>query len=179
MDNGEIDLWSTHTPVLAACAIHTTGPILELGCGHYSTRLLHALCPNRKLITVDINKKYIDMLSYLKSDNHEIFLVDDILEWLQRQQASNVLPHDFGFIFEDSGRAQKRFDHIKFLRHRTDLFVLNNTEHVDGGTPYRKAYAGYERIIPTYEFKHDYKAYPVWTSILSDKPLPTWVKEIV
>ena len=35
--------YATRQPLLALAVAQTDGPILELGCGHYSTPLLHAL----------------------------------------------------------------------------------------------------------------------------------------
>jgi len=84
MDNGEIDLWGTHIPVLAACVAKTTGPVLELGCGHYSTRLLHALCGamGRQLLTVDVNLKWLARFADLRAPLHEIVHTDVISQFV-------------------------------------------------------------------------------------------------
>ena len=36
--------YGTHLPPLLKCVLMTDGPVLELGCGEWSTPVLHALC---------------------------------------------------------------------------------------------------------------------------------------
>lgn len=44
MTESETLAWSSHLPALLACIGATTGPVLELGVGHFSTPVLHAIC---------------------------------------------------------------------------------------------------------------------------------------
>lgn len=54
--------YMTHVPALAAAVAHTTGPVLELGCGHGSTPLLHAMCQPtaRVLCTVESDSHWAE-----------------------------------------------------------------------------------------------------------------------
>lgn len=174
---GQIDLWSTHLPVLAAAVAKTQGPILELGCGHYSTRLLHALCDGRELITVDGNANFVEMMKPLISPFHQIVCVSDIAAWVASTLAAGDLPH-FAFVFEDSGRAQLRPNNIAALRGHADFFVVNNTEpDPRSDARYRPVYR-YETILPTFPHQWTYKRYPVWTSVVSDNPIPDWLERL-
>lgn len=185
MDNGEIDLWATHLPVLAACVANTTGPVLELGCGHYSTRLLHALCRNRQLLTIDANPVWLEKFAALRTPTHCLLSVPSIAAFLRnagpRLLADGMnlaeFPARFSLVFEDSGRAQLRPDNIAAIRPHADLILVNNTEPGLNAEPFRPVYR-YETIIPTFPYRFDYKVYPVWTSVLSESPLPAWLKEI-
>jgi hypothetical protein len=61
----------------------TTGPVLELGCGLYSTNPLHWACfvPNRKLVTYENNPAYYEFLKAYETDFHEVHCIslwDDI-----------------------------------------------------------------------------------------------------
>lgn len=51
--------WGTHQTPLISAVMHTKGPILELGCGDFSTPLLHAICSTnqRMLLSTDTDKK--------------------------------------------------------------------------------------------------------------------------
>jgi len=40
--------WGTHQVPLITVVVNTKGPILELGCGDFSTPILHALCTAEK-----------------------------------------------------------------------------------------------------------------------------------
>lgn len=67
--------WGSHLPALLACIGATTGPVLELGVGHFSTPALHALCGAMKRILTS---------------------VEDSPEWLDEFQAKyHTLSHDF------------------------------------------------------------------------------------
>lgn len=46
--------YQSHLPALLACCAVTTGPVLELGCGHFSTPHLHALCGALKRLLVSV-----------------------------------------------------------------------------------------------------------------------------
>jgi len=190
MDNGEIDLWGTHIPVLAACVAKTTGPVLELGCGHYSTRLLHALCGamGRQLLTVDVNLKWLARFADLRAPLHEIVHTDVISQFVGcrhfgRHPATGDL-YEFpeggrwSVVFEDSGIAQRRPDNLIALRGKADLFILNNTEpDPQGRGPTRPVYELHR--LPDFRYRWDYKRYPVWTSVLSDSPIPDWLERLV
>lgn len=172
MDNGEIDLWSTHLPLLALCVANTEGPVLELGCGHYSTLLLHALCapglgPARQLVTCDTNPGWLLKFSDLRCAWHEVVHSDGVDRYVGKRWA---------LIFVDEAPAGHRVPAIRALRQSTDLFVLNNTE--PPFTEGRKAYR-YDEILPSFPHRYDYKRYPsTWASVVSDKPLPDWLEAV-
>ena len=47
--------WGSHLPALLECVLRTTGPVLEMGAGLWSTPVLHAVCEQqaRRLVTVE------------------------------------------------------------------------------------------------------------------------------
>jgi hypothetical protein len=47
--------WGSHMPALLACIGATTGPVLEIGCGHFSTPALYALCfaAGREFVSIE------------------------------------------------------------------------------------------------------------------------------
>ena len=176
MDDGTIDLWGTHLPVLLEAILHTTGPVLELGSGHYSTRLIRVCAgafPARRFVTCDNQRDWWERVKDLASANHEIvcepWTERFVAEALARRQPWDV-------VFVDEAPAQHRCPEIKRLRNVTELFVVNNVEpDPRGDAPYRPVYRGYADLLPTFRFSHVYKRYPVWTGIYSDSPLPEWV----
>lgn len=59
--------WATHQELLVACVCGSMGPVLELGCGHYSTPLLHHLCVSagRHLVSCDTDTGWAKQFAYL------------------------------------------------------------------------------------------------------------------
>ena len=52
--------YQSHLPALLACIASTTGPVLEVGVGHFSTPHLHALCGalKRNLVSMEWDKAW-------------------------------------------------------------------------------------------------------------------------
>lgn len=69
----------SHLPILMKAVESTTGSILELGCGLYSTTPLHWACyiPKRKLVTYENNSDYFDFLKSYETEWHEVHCIDD------------------------------------------------------------------------------------------------------
>ena len=61
----------------------TQGPVLELGCGLYSTTYLHWICfpTKRPLVTYENNPEYFEFLKEHETDFHKVHCIahwDDI-----------------------------------------------------------------------------------------------------
>lgn len=64
---------------LAVSALATTGDMLELGMGFYSTKILHKISQDygRKLVSIDTDSNWIDQFKEFNSTElHNIFLVN-------------------------------------------------------------------------------------------------------
>jgi hypothetical protein len=64
--------FGTHSVPLALACMNTTGPVLELSCGYYSTILLHGICKQqgRELLTADHNLNWLSKFRYLETSWH-------------------------------------------------------------------------------------------------------------
>ena len=64
--------WGTHMTPLITAVSHTEGPILEMGCGDFSTPILHAICSPTKrfLLTTESHRSWMDLFLDLKNDWH-------------------------------------------------------------------------------------------------------------
>lgn len=60
----------------------TSGPVLELGTGIYSTPFLHWACHahKRELISYENNPTFFKVFQAYQEDFHKIFLIDDLGE---------------------------------------------------------------------------------------------------
>jgi hypothetical protein len=152
----DMDAVATHLRLLAAAAVRTSGDVLELGCGWYSTPLLHEVCraAGRKLWTFDNQPYWLPPFENLRHDGHVVRRVG----WWG--ELYDILPRDlrFGLVFVDQGQPAEREYAVRNLINRADVFVMHDTEELH-------AY-GYERTLPLFKY--------AWTD-LSQKQAHTTV----
>lgn len=145
--------WSTHMPVLIKLANITTGPIMEVGSGVYSTPLLHWLCAGtkRKLVSYENDKDFIKLAKEYRARNHSIRLVDDFLTIPNTDHYSVI------FIDHNGHTRGKTAVHFK---DSADYIVIHDS-NVVGKNMYQVAF-------PEFKYRKDYDRCKPWTSVLSN-----------
>lgn len=156
--DGEMDLVATHQRSIVAAAMRTTGPMLELGVGWYSTPLLHEIseAQQRPLETVDNNMDWLAQFMCLNTTAHQLKLIGwwgGLLSLLNHKS--------YGFCFVDQGQPADREYTVRSLLDRVDVFVFHDTEE---GPAY-----GYNRVLPLFEYQWTDKCQQSWTTIASNK----------
>jgi hypothetical protein len=147
-----MDRTGTHFPILAACVASTKGRVLELGCGDYSTPMLHFLCKGRPLVSIDTDAKWLARFEDLKNPDHVFHLAVDF---------GSVALIDEGLwvvTLIDHAPALRRVVDIRRLMHRSKFLVVHDTEDLG---------YGYEAVLPEFKFRHDYKRWDCWTTVVS------------
>lgn len=89
--------WGSHLPPLMACAAICEGPVLEIGCGHFSTPCLHAVCTARRiqLVTVELEDSWRDLFAGYQTPLHAVLKQSDaLLQELCKKQWGVVLVDD-------------------------------------------------------------------------------------
>jgi len=127
----------SHLPVLMKAVAETEGPILELGCGIYSTNPLHWACwvAKRKLVTYENNPRYYDFLKSYATDFHEVHCITD---W----DAIDVSgPWSVAFIDHEPGVGRLRLQEAKQVLH-AEYVVAHDTE------PKNDSKYGFSRLDP-------------------------------
>jgi hypothetical protein len=149
----------SHLPVLIKIVQMTTGPILELGCGIYSTTFLHWICfpTKRRLVTYENNKNYFDFLkSYEDSSFHEVNTIP-VNGW-----DSIDISEPWSIAFIDHSPDKRRGMEAKRLRH-ADYVVAHDTNN----THLKKQ--GYDKALGYFKYKWKFaEVYPN-TSLWSNK----------
>lgn len=143
------DDWSTHQPVLYAVATSTKGPIIEFGCGHGSTDLLHEICEKegRILITLEDDLNWLNQFAakyegrgYV-SDNsgwHKFFFVpgknlqdyENPAHWitfLNEFELLNELSFDLCFIDQSPWLA--RFETVKKMKDIARFVIVHDVDY--------------------------------------------------
>ena len=109
------DPYSTHQRLLVRGLMETTGPVLELGCGHYSTPIVQEIC---------------------RSQNREMTSLDNHPAWVRQFDAKTVRWDRFtpdcsyGLVMVDHADPphHQRWKQILKLLPWCDTFVAHDTE---------------------------------------------------
>ena len=148
----EENQYGTHLPVLAYFVSKTTGPVLELGSGYYSTPILNLLCKDRLLVTADSNKEWIRRFYSLRNYNHAFFEVDD---WSKFDHIDK--PWDVAFV--DHAPGERRVVDIERLKNNCKYILVHDSE---------TASYGYEPTLSTFKYRYDYRFFRTWTTVVSN-----------
>lgn len=102
----ETEPGASHQPLLIWAVENTTGPVLELGCGDYSTPLLHDLLKDtkRKLVSVDDDLTWMGRFSKLTSITHS-FVVTNQTKW--KETIDSFANIKWGVVFVDQGYTKE------------------------------------------------------------------------
>lgn len=173
-----MDAYATHIPLIARCFLQTDGPVLELGCGEYSTLLLHELCQNtgRPLVTIDCDKDWMDRFTDLSLEGmftHEFICVGMTEEFKKTGQAQiqdhkvwaeckRIDQNPWGLVFIDHRPGERRKDDILRLKDRAQVIVVHDSQEPG---------YGYEPIFAKFTHRFDYKRFEHWTTALWQESL--------
>lgn len=146
----------SHLPVLMKIVNMTQGPILELGCGLYSTNPLHWACHStkRRLVTYENNPDYFGFIKAYENDFHEVHCIND---W-----SSIDISEPWSVAFVDHEPASRRAVEIKRLSH-AEYVVAHDANNKDD-RKYR-----YSTILKLYKYHLRYAGANPHTTIFSNK----------
>jgi len=148
--------YATHMAALITAVVNTNGPVLELGCGDFSTPLLHAICgvSGRYLLSAESNLQWMSLFCDLVTEKHDFLLVKDVDDWNNIGQDRH-----WSVVFVDHAPGKRRVVDIRRLRNNAEIFVIHDTED---------SYYGYEPLLSSFKYKHVYKRYSITTTVVSD-----------
>ena len=148
--------WGSHIPVLVKAFELSSGNILELGTGPFSSPILHWLSfdSKRRLVSYENNKEYFDMHKTFQNNLHEINLVTD---WEKID-----LKKQWGMAFVDLAPARSRKSAIERLYGHCDFLIVHDTE------PESEKWYRCKDIFAKFKYRTDYKKSKPWTSVFSD-----------
>lgn len=156
-------VYGTHIHPLITAVMNTTGDVLEMGCGDFSTPLLHSICKiqNRKVVSTDTDKQWLSLFMDLHSMNHTFQYVPvyetNIPDHHQWDRVGN---QKWGVVFIDHRPGERRAIDIVRFKNDADIIVVHDTENPG---------YGYESAFKYFKYRYDYKRYNVWTTLVSNK----------
>jgi len=145
----------SHLPVLMKLLPMTSGPILELGAGVYSTIYLHWACfpEKRRLVTYEDNPEFHRFARQFANDYHEIRCIRN---W---DELDPTGPWDIAFV--DHGQDRRRWMDIAKLTH-AQYVVAHDAENSDSHKYH------YERIHPLFKYRWKYNKTLPYTAVFSN-----------
>lgn len=185
-----MDLVATHQRCLIGAALRTSGPILELGCGWYSTPLLHeiAVVQQRYLVTLDNNDHWLQQFAARGWPDHYGFKDRyHQLKYVEWWEDAKLTPKDYdltsvkwGLVFVDQGPPIERYYVTKRIAPRRsdmvgvsepDVFVFHDTED-------RHPY-GYDRILDKFRYVYHDKCQKAITTVCSNtEDVTKWFRDL-
>ena len=150
----QADFGGSHIPVLHKLLSTTSGPVLELGCGWYSTTYLHWACwPNRRrLVSYESDRHWTTAVSPFRSSYHQIMWTDN---W-----DSVDLSEPWSVALVDHHPNLRRVKDIERLTHAEYVVVHD----IDG--PKRRYH--YHRVYPMFKYSYIYTGEHPNTGVFSN-----------
>lgn len=152
--------YGTHLPCLIKALEKTSGDILELGTGVFSTPFLRywAMLYNRQLFSIENYKEWYDfMLKYWESNkNHHIFFIDNY--------SKTKIDHPWDVVLIDQTPDSSRSKEAIRLKDFAKYIILHDSNPSNDKITY------YSKVYPFFKYK------TVW---MHDKNSATVVSNLV
>lgn len=163
----ESDPFSTHLVPLISAVLQTVGPVVEMGMGHYSTPVLHELCHDRFLVSVDNDEQWFKQFEYLRRREHAMMYAADPDDWTACDSVIETLGlGKLGVLFIDNGGdVANRAKSIKRWGPHAVFTVIHDSNVVDsaGISKY-----GLDEIRADFKYSYEYEPYVLHTLVLSN-----------
>lgn len=157
--------YGTHMAPLINAVINTTGDVFEMGCGDYSTPILHYILTNQKrnLLSTDTDKKWLNLFVHLENEYHKFQYVDVYdNDWDLNPKPwkwDEIGNKKWSVVFIDHRPGERRKIDIERFKNSSEIIVIHDTE--------QKSY-GYDSVIEKFKYKYTYKIYNVYTTLVSN-----------
>lgn len=160
--------YGTHIVPLLISVLNTTGTVIELGMGDFSTPLLHEICKlnKRKLISAETSNTWMTRYDDLKSPFHIFKHVPVYKNENDDSDPKSYLwdeigkdEDDIGVVFVDNRPGERRKDDIRRFANRAKIVVVHDTE--------APSYE-YETVFSLFKYRFDYRKYIPYTTVVSN-----------
>lgn len=147
--------YGTHMAPLLTAVAATSGDVLELGCGDYSTPLLHAVCAAHKrlLLSVEDNQAWLNNFMYLERPWHQFFVIKNGNEWRTVGQEKK-----WSVVFIDQVDVAARAECITLFKDKAEIIVVHDSEN--------KGWFG--TAFDSFKYRYDYTVYLPHTTLVSN-----------
>ncbi len=147
---------ATHIPMLVKTFELTSGDVLELGSGFFSTTLLRWLCQmhRRTLYSFESSNFWYQKAMVRPVPFHKVIKIDN---WNEAK-----IEKHWGMVLVDHSPDERRWVEIKRLANLAEYMIIH-----DSNLSYVKKY-GYEKIWDLFKYRYDYTKLNPNTSVVSN-----------
>lgn len=147
---------ATHIPILVRTFEVSTGDVLELGTGYFSTQILRWLCEmhRRTLYSFENSSYWYDKLLRKPVPFHKVIKVTDY--------DKIEIERPWGMALIDHAPDERRWKDIKKLANWAEYIVIH-----DSNLSWIKEY-GYEKIWDLFKYRYDYTKLNPNTTVVSN-----------
>ena len=127
--NNHFNAYGTHQPILIEALKRTSGDVIELGTGDFSTPQLHKLCKNsnRKLVSIDTDEQWLNRYRNLENKNHKIILQNKFEKY---HWDCPLLFKKYGLALVDNAPGESRVSNIRKLKTKTDVILAHDSQEL-------------------------------------------------
>lgn len=149
--------YCSHLPVLIKTLLITTGDVLELGTGNYSTPVIHWLCvPHQRFVySLEYDPKYVQFVEGFTDEYHKIEAVPD-WDW----DKVNI-EKEWDVVLIDHSPAERRKVEIQRVANLAKYIIVHDTDWRN------ERHYHYADIYPLFKYRYDYRHKP-YTTLLSN-----------
>ena len=160
------DANGTHNCILGAILGETTGPVLELGVGHFSTPLIYYMCKDRFCISIEndiewykfFRDEFSSRLHYFCHAKKDVS--DELSRILQTEEFKNIF---WDVVFVDQAPAGDRVKCVEILRNKARYIICHDTE------PTVPKDYNWQNIWNTFKYKYYWNYFGInGTTVMSD-----------
>ncbi|HLB52462.1 MAG: hypothetical protein A3E80_03080 [Chlamydiae bacterium RIFCSPHIGHO2_12_FULL_49_9] len=178
-----VDSYNTHQPILREIVNKTKGPIIEFGCGHGSTDLLHEICKKegRLLVTLEDNLDWFTQFSnkyegdgYNKDNSgwHKFFFVpgknqkdnESPAHWTKFLDELELLKTvTFDVCFIDQSPWLARWETLKRMKTSTRYVIVHDCDYFPTNKIFGKTVVPIENKKPgVFDFSDVFRSFKVY-----------------
>lgn len=150
--------YSSHLPLLIRMVMQTTGDVLELGTGMFSTPVLHWMCvpDKRNLVSYESNRKFYELAKQYSHKFHTIRYAENF------ENIEIERPWDVVFIDHEVHEAGDRNRTAKRAANYAKFVILHDTCWRD------RRHHHYEEIYPLYKYRYQFHLTRPKTTVVSN-----------
>lgn len=154
----DLVLCGTHIVPLVRCFELSTGDVLEIGTGLYSTPLLDWLCEmyGRKLVSLDTDKKWSSLnIEKYQKPSHDVIFAPDM-------DKINITDRHWGLVLIDHSPSPRRRIDISRLKNHADYIIIHDSQ------PSKDWKFRYSKIYPEFKYIFHYNKINPHTTVVSN-----------
>lgn len=157
----QINANATHQGILAGVVAQTTGPVIELGVGHYSTAMLHFMCKHRPLLSIENDIDWHNFYAApFRNGTHDFYYAKN-MTYVEALNTDKYKPLFWDVAFIDHSPEQQRRDTVEEMRKRAKFIVVHDAE------PEAVIY-NWGNLFETFKYKYYWNFYGNGTMAVSD-----------